>query len=64
MTLLFGFLFGAIGVGYIVYGRKQRRGVALLCGVALCAFPYFLDRVILIIAIGAVLMALPFIIRD
>ena len=64
MTLFFGFLFGAIGVGYIMYGRKQRRGVALACGVALCAFPYFFDSVILVIVIGVVLMALPFFIRD
>ena len=64
MTLLFGLLFGAIGAGYIVYGRKQRRGVALLCGLALCAIPYFFDSVILVIVIGAVLMALPFFTRD
>jgi hypothetical protein len=61
---MFGILFGAIGVGYVVYGRKQRRGAALLCGITLCAYPYFFDNLVLIIVIGAVLMAVPFFVRD
>ena len=64
MGMIYGILFGAIGVGYIVYGRKQRRAIALLCGVVLCAFPYFLDNAYLIIGIGVVLMAVPFIVRE
>ena len=64
MGLIYGILFGAIGVGYIVYGRKQRNGVTLLCGVALCAFPYFLDSDYLIVGIGVVLMAVPFVARE
>ncbi|MDH3890808.1 MAG: amino acid transport protein [candidate division Zixibacteria bacterium] len=62
--MMFGILFGAIGAGYIVYGRKQRQGVALLCGVVLCAFPYFFDNAYLIVGIGAVLMAVPFHVRE
>jgi hypothetical protein len=64
MTLLFGLLFGAIGAGYIVYGRKQRRGVALLCGIALCIHTYFFDNPVLIIIIGVVLMSLPSFIQE
>ncbi len=61
--LMFGMLFGAIGFGYIIYGKKQHRGIALLSGVLLCAFPYFVHNVFLIIPIGIVLMTLPFFIR-
>jgi len=61
---MFGFLFGAIGAGYIVYGRKQRRGVALLCGLTMCVYTYFLDNPVLIILIGVVLMAAPFFIQE
>lgn len=56
-------LFGAIGMGYIVYGRKQQRGIALFSGVLLCAFPYFVPSVFLIILIGIALMTLPFFIK-
>ena len=59
-TLLWGVLFGSIGMGYFIYGKRQQRGVALACGVALCAFPYFVSNVLLIILIGVVLMALPY----
>jgi len=62
-VLMFGMLFGAIGFGYIVYGRKQQRGIALLSGVLLCAFPYFVPNIFLIILIGIALMTLPFFIR-
>ena len=63
-TLLFlGVLFGSIGMGYIVYGRKQRKGIALLSGVGLCAFPYFVTNIFLVILVAIVLMLLPFVIR-
>lgn len=62
-TLIFGVLFGAVGMGYFVYGRKQRLGMALLSGVVLCVFPYFVSNIILTILIGAIFMALPFFLR-
>lgn len=62
-ALFLGVLFGSIGMGYIVYGKKQRNGVALLSGIGLCAFPYFVPNVFLLILIAVVLMALPFFIR-
>ncbi|MCL5022721.1 MAG: hypothetical protein M1497_05040 [Nitrospirae bacterium] len=62
-SLLWGFLFGSIGMAYFVYGRKQQRGIALISGVALMVFPYFVSGVFLNILIGFVLMALPYFIR-
>jgi len=57
-------IFGAIGTGYIVYGRRQKRIIAFICGVALCAYPYFISNTILVIIVGIVLMILPFYLRD
>ena len=34
-TLLSGLLFGSIGVGYLIYGKKQQRQAALFSGIAL-----------------------------
>lgn len=62
-TVMWGVLFGSIGMGYILYGKKQRRGIALLSGIALCAFPYFVSNAFLMIFIGIVLMALPYFVR-
>ena len=62
-TLMWGVLFGSIGMGYLTYGKKQRRGIAFLSGIALCSFPYFVSNIFLMILMGAVFMALPYFIR-
>jgi len=62
-SIMWGVLFGSIGMGYFVYGKKQKRSVALLSGIALCAFPYFVSNVLLIILIGIILMSLPYFMR-
>ncbi|MBL9141019.1 MAG: hypothetical protein JNK53_04055 [Phycisphaerae bacterium] len=40
-TLISGLIFGAIGMGFFVYGKKQKAAVPLLSGLALIAVPYF-----------------------
>jgi len=62
-SLLWGLLFGSIGLGFFVYGKKQGRGVPLVSGIALMAFPYFVTNSILMVVIGIVLMALPYFFR-
>ncbi len=62
-SLLWGVLFGSVGMGYFVYGKKQQRGIALLSGIALIVFPYFVTNNYLAVFIGIVLMAAPFFIR-
>ena len=59
-TLTIGILTGAIGVGYFIYGKRQARFAPLLAGLALCAYPYFVDSVPWSLAIGAALAAAPF----
>jgi len=61
--LLWGMLFGSIGLGFFVYGKKQRAPVPLVCGLALMAFPYFVSNTILMVAIGIVLMVIPYFVR-
>jgi hypothetical protein len=61
--LLWGLLFGSIGLGFFIYGRNQRAVVPLVCGVALMVFPYLVSNVVLLVAIGAVLIAIPFFFR-
>jgi hypothetical protein len=61
--LLFGILWSAVGLGYFVYGKRQRSFVPLLCGLGLMLFPYFVENWILLLVVGLVLTALPFVIR-
>jgi len=61
--LLWGLLFGSIGLGFFVYGKKQKAAVPLLCGLVLMVFPYFVSNVILLVAIGITLIAVPYFVR-
>jgi len=62
-SLLWGLLFGSIGLGYLVYGRRQRAIVPLLCGLTLMIYPYFVSNTILLVGLGVALMAIPYFIR-
>lgn len=62
-SLIWGMLFGAIGLGYFIYGKRQRMGVALACGVGLMLFPYFVPSVTWLILVGIALMLLPWFVR-
>ncbi|HEX9879306.1 MAG TPA: hypothetical protein VGB25_03830, partial [Candidatus Binatia bacterium] len=42
--LLSSTLFGSIGVGYFIYGKKQAQFVPLLSGIFLCVYPYFVSN--------------------
>jgi hypothetical protein len=53
---------GIIGAGYVMYGRRAHNPVALLAGILLCVFPYFVDGLVWTLAIGAGLLAAPFVI--
>jgi hypothetical protein len=61
--LLWGVLFGSLGVGYFVYGKKQGAMMPLACGIGLMVFPYFISNTWLLVAVGVVLAVLPFVFR-
>jgi hypothetical protein len=56
-------LFGSFGLGFFVYGKKQREVVPLVCGLALMIFPYFISNTILLVGIGVMLIVVPYFVR-
>jgi hypothetical protein len=62
-SLLWGLLFGSIGLGFFVYGKRQKAVVPLVCGLVLIIFPYFISNTILLVAIGVALVAVPYFFR-
>jgi hypothetical protein len=62
-TLIWGVLFGAVGLGYCLYGKRQRMAIALVSGVGLMVFPYFVSGLWTTLLVGALLMAAPWFIR-
>ena len=60
-TLIFSILFGSIGMGYFVYGKKQQAALPLLAGIVLCVFPYFVSNVYIMVLVGIVVTVLPWV---
>jgi membrane-bound ClpP family serine protease len=54
---------GSIGLGYVLYGRKQAHAVALGCGVLLVVIPYGISHLPALVTITLLLMMLPFLLH-
>jgi hypothetical protein len=61
--LLLGVLFGAVGLGYLTYGRRQKAVIPLVVGVALCVLPYLISNVWVLIGVGVILAGVPYFMR-
>lgn len=62
-VLLWGTLFSSIGVGFFIYGKKQRAIIPLIVGVLLSIYPFFITNLALLIIVGIALTALPYFVR-
>ena len=63
-TLMVSLLFGALGMGYFMFGKKERRMVPLFAGVLLMVVPYFIANVIVLVISCVLLTAVPFVVRE
>jgi hypothetical protein len=57
-------MFGAVGFGAFLYGKKTTNWKPMVTGVALMAYPYFIDSTMLLYAIGLALCASLYVFRD
>ena len=63
VLLMWRMLFGAIGFGFFLYGRKQKSVVPLITGIALSVIPYFIANVYVLVMVGVILVAIPYFVR-
>lgn len=61
--LLLGLIFSSIGLGYFLYGKKQKKMVPLVCGLLLMVYSYFIDTTLWLSGLGILLSLLPYFIR-
>ncbi|ENX13014.1 hypothetical protein F895_02742 [Acinetobacter sp. CIP 64.2] len=61
--LFLGVIFSSIGLGYFMYGKKQKMTVPLVCGLVLMLFTYFIDSNTVIGIIGVILSIIPYFLR-
>ncbi len=62
VNLILSLLFGTVGLGLLVYGKKEQRIVFLAAGLALMTLPYFIPNAVLLAVLCAGFTALPFVI--
>ncbi|MBY8981427.1 MAG: hypothetical protein KGD57_00630 [Candidatus Lokiarchaeota archaeon] len=62
-TLILGVIFGAIGLGFFIYGKKQRVIIPLFCGIGLMILPYFISNIYILIFSGIIIVAIPYFIK-
>jgi len=62
-SMLWGTLFGGIGLGYFIYGKKQGAIVPLITGILLSVYPFFVTNTYLIVLVGCLLIAIPYFVR-
>lgn len=62
-ALLWGVLFGSVGFGFFIYGKKQSRLVPLVCGLALMVYPYFMPNALVLVLVGLALIMAPYFFR-
>lgn len=60
MGLLLDLLFGAVGSGYLIYGKKQYSAAFLVAGFILIIYPYFISNIALCAFVGIMISAAPF----
>lgn len=61
--LLLGLFYSLIGMGYCMYGRRQRAIAPMVFGVALMVFPYFVGSIWAMLLVGTGLTVAPYWVR-
>lgn len=61
--LVLGVLFGSVGLGFFVYGTRQKSIVPLVCGFGLMLAPYLITNVVVLVVVGVALVVVPYFIK-
>ena len=62
--LMASILFGLIGMGMMLYGKKSGRLVPIGAGLGLVVLPYFITDLLLLLVVCSALTWAPWLIRD
>ena len=63
IRLLLGLVFGSLGVGYWIYGRRRQEVVPLICGTVLIVVPIFVSTLWLLALIDTLFVLAPWLQR-
>ena len=63
-NLIGGLIFGSIGFVAFVYGKRMQLWKMMLCGLALMVYPYFVEDMLVLFAVGVIGSGALFFLRD
>ena len=63
-NLMLGLLFGSIGAGMCLYGKKAQRAVPFAAGLALMVLPYCIPNAIALLVTCCVVTTVPWFMRN
>jgi hypothetical protein len=63
MGIIIGIITGAVGMGYIVYGKRRGELLFIASGAVLIIYPYFIIDILLSLVTGIILAFLPFVLK-
>jgi len=63
-SLMFSMLFGTVGMGFMMYGKKAGELIPVGVGLGLMIFPYFISNMAILFVVCSALMAVPFVLRS
>jgi hypothetical protein len=63
-ALMLSVLFGVVGMGFLMYGKKAGRPIPIIAGLALMVLPYFISSVLILLIVCAVVTATPFVVHE
>ena len=52
--------FGVIGMGYFIYGKRQKHLPAYISAIGLFIAPYFTPNIYILIIVGIIFILMPF----
>ena len=61
--IIWGLVLGSIGLGFFLYGKKQKALVPFVVGLLLFVIPYIITNVYLLVLTGCFLMAVPYFVK-
>lgn len=61
--LLISLVFSSIGLGYFIYGKRQKHKIAFYTGLCLMLYPYVITNPTQLVLIGVALMFVPKFVR-
>jgi hypothetical protein len=63
-VLMASLLFGVVGMGMFMYGKKAGRMIPLFSGVGLMVIPYVIPNLLILIIVCCGLTAMPWLLRE